>query len=187
MVWRSNPNGTFFGGEMNFWDSTLVGGAFGGFAVAYSKAYFDARSKVDENLRNNRLETYEEMWRAMSLLPKWPRNPEVTRGSLHAFSEWLRDWYFGTEAGTGALDSERKPGGMFLSTSARKRYTFVQEAIVKVVGSQKDDEPISDTDYQVVMTACSHLRSAMTEDLLSRRGAPFRLADWARRLLRKST
>jgi hypothetical protein len=64
---------------------------------------------------------------------------------------------------------------MFMSTKARKRYMDVQEAIALAVDTQsRSTTQIRTSEYDAIRKACSRLRTAMTRDLLSRRGAPFR-------------
>src|SRR5687768_10849680 len=111
---------------------STAAGAVGGLVAALVKSYVDSRTKVDENLRDTRLRAYREVWQQTSILPLWPRATDVSYERLHAFSVWLRSWYFGT-APEGGVDenatADRVCGGMFMSTQARKRYTKVQEAI----------------------------------------------------------
>ncbi len=115
------------------------------------------RAKVDEGLRATRLALYKVLWKKTELLPQWPRRTDVTYEKLHDLSEELRDWYFGD-------------GGIFLSRAARKSYGKLQDAIGKVLEPQPKGK-IEGPDYDKVRLRCSDLRTQLTEDLLSRRGA----------------
>jgi hypothetical protein len=76
-------------------------------------------------------------------------------------SERLRDWYFET-------------GGIWLSTAARQSYSGVQESINLAVTENSEDpaQPVAGPTYDAIREHCSTLRSFLTQDLFSRRGAP---------------
>ncbi|SRR6266496_3596729 len=114
------------------------------------------RTKVDEGLRDKRLELYRELWQKTALLPMWPRGTGVTYQQLKKFSEELRSWYF-------------DEGGIFLSRKARKSYGKLQQTIEEVLTSAEG--PVHDPDYDRVRSKCSDLRSQLTKDLSSRRTA----------------
>jgi hypothetical protein len=72
---------------------------------------------------------------------------------------------------------------MYLSRDARERYGAMQQAIAEVLEARRRggtgarlDEPLRDADYDLVLVRCSALRTELTDDLLSRRGAG--LVDW---------
>lgn len=144
---------------------STVAGAVAGFLAALIRSYFESRAKVDEQLHQSRTDLYQELWRQTAILPKWPRATDVTYERLASLCAWLRDWYFGV----GDV-RERVPGGLYLSAPAGKQYARVQELLAAHVG----EGPIADQEYERIRTALSELRTQITEDLLSRRGAPFR-------------
>lgn len=115
------------------------------------------RAKVDEGLRDTRLALYRALWKKTELLPKWPRRTDVNYENLHKLSEELRDWYFGD-------------GGIFLSRAARRAYGKLQDTIGEILAGRPKGE-ITDHDYEETRLRCSDLRTQLTEDLLSRRGA----------------
>jgi hypothetical protein len=117
-----------------------------------------AATTVDSDLRAHRIEVYSELWKKTGLLPQWPRNQQLTYQQLRQLTTDLRDWYF-------------EHGGMYLSRNARDAYGKVQEAMGSVLTAHEDGV-VSELDYDAVRTQCSTLRSELTEDLLSRRGAP---------------
>jgi hypothetical protein len=142
---------------------TIITSALIGAVVSYLgavlKNFIDIRSKVDESLRESRIPVYQVLWIKTSLLPKWPRSKDVTYEMLAQFSVDLRDWYF-------------NQGGMLMSKRARSVYGDLQETIAKVL--EKDGRgQMCNTHYDEVRDVCSKLRTELTNDLLSRRSAPF--------------
>jgi hypothetical protein len=115
-------------------------------------------SQIDIDLRERRIRVYKCLWQRTEILPKWPRNPEVTYEALYKFSATLRDWYFQT-------------GGMYLSRDTQKAYVAVQEKIRETL-EEKDSGPVEDEHYDAIRDRCSALRTQMTEDILSRKPAP---------------
>lgn len=156
---------------MNLVASTIAG-AVAGLLAALAKSFVDSRGRVDEALHETRTGLYQELWRATSILPLWPPAAGVTFEDLFRMSEWLRDWYFGSPLEPAGNES-RTPGGLYLSRRSRDRYEGAQEALrVRTAGRTG---PISDDDYSAVRKALSGLRTQLTNDLLSRRGAPYRV------------
>ncbi len=136
--------------------SAIVGGV-ASVVVAVIASVLNYRTKVDEGLRDTRLTLYKALWKKTELLPKWPRRTDVTYEHLRVFSEDLRKWYF-------------DEGGIFLSRNARSAYGGLQDVIGAVLAPEAKG-PIADPDYDRVRSRCSDLRSQLTDDLLSRRGA----------------
>lgn len=115
--------------------------------------------EIDLDLRKRRIEVYAPLWRATSLLPKWPRDKTVTDAQLARLGQELRQWYF-------------KVGGMFLSRSTHDAgYGPLQDAIAAAVGEGRSGT-LSSGDYDAVRTRCSALRSLLAADLESRRDRP---------------
>lgn len=115
-------------------------------------------AQIDIDLRERRTRAYKYLWQHTEILPKWPRNPDVTYRNLLEFSETLRDWYFRT-------------GGMYLSRDAQKAYADVQETIREILEGE-DEGRVQDEHYDAIRERCSRLRTRMTEDILSRKAAP---------------
>src|SRR5689334_18476754 len=92
--------------------SALVG-AVTSYVGAVIKTYFDMNTKIDEQLRERRLDPYKEIWLKTAILPHWPRATGVTYAQLRQFSGDLRDWYFGQ-------------GGIYMSARTRDAYFAVQ-------------------------------------------------------------
>lgn len=115
--------------------------------------------QVDVDLRLRRIEVYKPLWELTVLLPRWPRDPNVTYEQLLAFTEALRKWYF---AG----------GGMYLSRTTHKGgYYPLQEDLERVLNQRKTGRLSleSPDDYGAIRDRCSTLRSHLAADIASRR------------------
>jgi hypothetical protein len=129
--------------------------------LALLNAWISARAGVDENLRSQRLELYPKLWSATAAVSRWPR-VDVTRGSLEELHWALRSWYYAR-------------GGLFLSESARARYGDVQELIATPLEHKGDSADVLVVGgYTALMETASALRTALTEDLDTRRRKSFR-------------
>lgn len=138
---------------------SAVIGAVVSYLGALLKNFMDIRAKVDESLRESRIPVYKELWIKTSLLPKRPRSEKVTYEVLAQFSVDLTDWYFNR-------------GGIFMSKRAFAAYGILQDTIHRVLPKGGEGR-VSDLHYDEVRDKCSKLRTELTNDLLSRRGAPF--------------
>jgi hypothetical protein len=115
--------------------------------------------QVDIDLRLRRIEVYKPLWELTALLPRWPRDPDVTYEQLLDFTQSLSTWYF---AG----------GGMYLSrTTHRDGYYPLQEELERVQRQGKTGKlsQSSPDDYGAVRDRCSTLRSHLAADIASRR------------------
>ena len=88
-------------------------GALVSYLGAWIKSALEMRSKIDEALLHKRTELYKVLWDKTKILPKWPREDNVTYEKLICFSTELRKWYF-------------DGGGLYLSRSAQRAYAKVQ-------------------------------------------------------------
>ena len=120
------------------------------------------RAKVNEEIRKLRLESYPPLWRLTSHFSRWPRATN-TYEDLEQFHRRFRTWYYET-------------GGLFLSENSRARYGNVQELMATHLGAAdggamppQHSGRIPDPVYTGMLEACSALRTALTEDLESRR------------------
>jgi hypothetical protein len=128
--------------------------------LALFNVWIGARAGIDENLRSERLELYPKLWNSTAAVSRWPR-VDVTRGSLEELRGELRSWYY-------------SKGGLFLSESARARYGDFQELIAAILTHQGDAADVLVEDrYTDLMETASALRSALTEDLDTRRKKSF--------------
>ncbi|MGR6320718.1 hypothetical protein Q2K19_22210 [Micromonospora soli] len=144
--------------------ATAVLGLLTAGILALVNSWISARAGIDETLRNQRLEFYPLLWSATAAVSVWPRTV-LTRSTLNELHETLRSWYY-------------TKGGLFLSESAQARYGDVQELIAALLTHDGDpDDPLSDGSYTDLMRTASALRTALTEDLDTRR----RKSIWERR------
>lgn len=140
--------------------SALIGAGVTALVLTVNN-FFSFRTRIDESLREKRLEVYKILWKETSLLPKWPENKDVTYKNLNELSKRLRDWYF-------------NEGGIYLSTQARKAYEVVQDRISETVDQHQHELNIPITygkngEYESIRDACSKLRTQLTGDLESRK------------------
>jgi hypothetical protein len=150
--------------------TALIGAVFG-LISGLTAAILERRREIAKELIEIRRTAYAELWKSTGALPRWSRERGFTYPSLEALSADFRTWYFET-------------GGMYLSRDARERYGAMQEAIATVLDARRgpspgwplSEEPLSVSDYDLVLARCSALRTERTDDLLSRRGAG--LVDW---------
>jgi len=134
--------------------------------IAVVKSAISSRSQANEELRSWRLKAYPEVWRLTSFVPRWPR-ADPTYRDLWIVHRVLRDWYY-------------KTGGLYLSENSRARYGDIQELLdaYLVARASDDDTPREDVassrvkhhhPYTALMETCSVFRTALTEDLATRR------------------
>ncbi len=133
--------------------ATAVGG---GVVTKTLDSWLGGRSRVIEELREDRLRSYTLVWERTSTLSAWPRT-NATYDDLKGLHMYLRSWYFNV-------------GGLYLSENARGRYGEMQELIARHL-SKRDalNEQLETAAYKDLMDACSAFRTAITEDLESRR------------------
>ena len=118
------------------------------------------RAKVNEEMRQLRLTSYPVLWQLTSNFSRWPRMA-LTYADLVAIHGRLRGWYYET-------------GGIHLSENSRARYGEAQELTAVCLATPDDpgaqaSSPVPDDVYNELLDACSALRTALTEDLESRR------------------
>lgn len=112
----------------------------------------ESRRKIDDTIRENRMVGYRLLWEKTRLFPRWPRGT-VTRRQIRQLSEEFRDWYY-------------EGHGMYLSASSRKIYGDVQKMLVAVAA--ESDDLLPEPGYDSLRDHISALRTALTNDLLSR-------------------
>ena len=118
-----------------------------------------ASIQIDLDLRLRRIDAYKPLWELTALLPRWPRNTDVTYEQLLELTEAFRKWYF---AG----------GGMYLSQTAHKQgYYPLQQELERVLGQRKTGKVSHESpdDYGTIRERCSILRSHLAADVASRR------------------
>jgi len=143
------------------WDNPGVTAAIGvaaGAATAYVQSALAARAKTGEELRDSRLDAYPPVWLVTAGLSKYPE-AEITWSDLELQHLAFRTWYYTT-------------GGLFLSARSRARYGDLQQVIGAYLVSHAArgrDAGVSRDDYEAIADTCSAFRTALTEDLATRR------------------
>lgn len=134
----------------------------GGLVTKMVENWLGARSKVTEELRDDRLRVYPLVWEQTKVFSNWPWT-NATYKDVESLHDWLRVWYFET-------------GGLYLSEYARRRYGDMQELIELHLDSrppQAATTQLAEDVYTDLMTSCSAFRTSLTEDLESRRPRSF--------------
>jgi hypothetical protein len=142
--------------------AAIVGGA----SVALVQGFIASRGKENEELRNWRLKVYPAVWRLTSTVPRWPQ-ADPTYHDLWDVHLALRKWYY-------------ESGGLYLSENARARYGEMQELLDAYLDGRDraDETPVphrafgaakADSPYKALMDTGSAFRTALTEDLSTRR------------------
>jgi hypothetical protein len=122
-------------------------------------AAINSRAKIDEGLREQRLQVYPQLWAHTSIVSRWPRTGATWR-DLTAVHALLRQWYYGS-------------GGLFMSERSRDLYGDVQELVGWLVAGREDcADRMTGREYEYVMGRCSALRAALTQDLETRSSRP---------------
>jgi hypothetical protein len=127
------------------------------------RSLLEVTREVDLELRKLRVQFYQELWNETGIVPTYPRADDVTYEDLRKLSERLRSWYY-------------EKGGMFLSREAHNgRYIPLQEALLATLKTQQSlnkplSEQLSDEHYEEIRRKCSRLRTALSDDIQSRRG-----------------
>jgi hypothetical protein len=141
----------------------LAGALAGGTITAIVNGWLAARARIGEELREQRLGPYREIWTQTALVSRWPWT-DATYGRVKAFHVDLRQWYYAD-------------GGMLMSENTRARYGDVQDVAAALVALGKPDgDVLEPSHYEPLMEACSALRTALTEDLESRQQRSFLLS-----------
>jgi hypothetical protein len=137
-------------GILNALVTLLIGGLLGGLL----KSMTEMSTNILKDLWTNRYTSYLELWKITAVLPKYPKTNNVTFTNLLDASQRMRDWYF---AG----------GGMLLTQKSKSLYFKLQEELLSNIKTPDDQTPINDTVYYKIQICFSHLRTSMTQDLLS--------------------
>jgi hypothetical protein len=143
---------------MDTWTVVLITSASGlvsGVVGAGVNTWLANRSKVTEELRDQRLKAYPDVWERTGRFARWPRN-SVTYAALDEFHRELRTWYFHV-------------GGLYMSENARGRYGRMQELVAAHCAVEESHASLPPDAYADIMETCSEFRTALTEDLESRR------------------
>jgi hypothetical protein len=133
---------------------------------ALVKGAVTQRAGRDEELRGTGVKTYPAVWRLTAAISTWPR-ADLSYKKLQALPRDLRVWYYGLDEASSNL--KESPGGLYLSENARDRYGEMQELIALSLKAADESKDVSDEAYDDLREACSAFRTALTEDLDTRR------------------
>jgi hypothetical protein len=128
--------------------------------VTAAKVRRDLESEYDISLRTDRLAAYRELWRSLQPLAKYARPAPVTYRVVASLMGELRVWYF-------------QRGGIFLSYRARDAYFALMDELRDLLAGAPPD-PTFELDFaafQMLRELGSDLRTAMVEDVQTRRGS----------------
>ena len=147
-----------------------------GLISAMVSNWLAGRAQVSEAMREARLRVYPSVWLLTDLFSKYPWT-KATVGQTKQLHIELRSWYF-------------EVGGLYLSEHSRARYGDVQELLEaytdKTDQTKADAEDFPDDGpYRFMQDACSTFRTALTEDLESRRQRSLVTSLWRSRQHRK--
>jgi hypothetical protein len=127
-----------------------------GFISAALNSWLQGRAQVSTELREARTKLYPVVWKHTNVVSRWPWTA-ATFADLERLHLTLRDWYY-------------DDGGLYLSENSRARYGEVQELIAAHVrGAETVSAQLPDRVYEAIEKTCSSFRTALTEDLESRR------------------
>lgn len=117
----------------------------------------DLEAQYDKDLRERRMTAYAALWALTEPLAIYSPARKLSGHGARALSERLRHWYF-TE-------------GMVLSAAARDRYFDLQKALTKdsLAAAAADTAPLDTTALKPLQEASSTLRTALSNDVASRR------------------
>ena len=138
---------------------TAIVGALTGLGAAFLKNKIDYSHEVRSELWNKRFEAYIRIWKLTQLIPMWPKNDKLTYQVLYEISTHFQHWYF-------------QDGGILLSAPGHKRYGDMQETIDRILSTHDKTTMaslVSIENYNLVQSACSAFRTAITDELLSRK------------------
>jgi hypothetical protein len=142
-----------------------LAGALVAYVGAILKDFVSARSKIDAGLLKKRTELYQELWSETKAVTKFPPSIGLQAQDLHRYRERLTAWYYG-------------PGGLMLSRGSQRKYVALQEAIAAAIEAMEKHH--FNEDYKGLEKAGSALRTSLTDDIYSRRMAPYVFRAWDR-------
>ena len=124
---------------------------------AKDKENFQLSSKINQELWQNRLIAYKEVWSQMarfSLRP--PQNVELD--DMKNFQIFLRDWYFRS--------------GIFLTEESYNKFIVLQDQVIEAIkdSNKWENQNAENPPWGEVQKFCSRLRKSFANDIRSRKG-----------------
>jgi len=145
--------------------AALASAKFGGLLAYLTmsvKVRKDLVAKYDMDLRNRRIEVYQELWKYLQPLAMYSRSKLFSKAVALQLHNDLRTWYF-------------EVGGIFLSESTRDSYFNLQEKLREIEENQEiSDDNNEIPDFESLRKLGSTLRTAMARDVGTRSKGSFR-------------
>jgi len=125
----------------------------------------DLQAEADKDLRNQRLQVYEDLWKLLPVLARYDRPKPLNAATLQELTAAMRDWYF-------------DKGGLFLAEESRPAYFKLKEAIAQALETLKDqpDKELNDTQINDLVECASDLRTRLANELGTRKSTFSNLA-----------
>lgn len=111
--------------------------------------------RYDVSLREKRLDAYADLWGLLQPLDRHAAPEAMAGADARALSDELRDWYHQT-------------GGLLMSRSAQRKFVRLRRAVADASGDAGDVDAVQ---RDIAIQEASSLRTALTGDILSRRGS----------------
>ncbi len=99
----------------------------------------DLQIEYDKDLRNRRINHYNELWKILFPLGKYPEPRRLSHEQLESLGQAIEQWYF-----TG--------GGLFLSERTREHFSDLQDGL-RITLEKMDDKWNIQTDDEKVLFA----------------------------------
>jgi hypothetical protein len=132
--------------------------------------------EYDIELRRQRIEAYQALWKILEPLAYYAPPSAVTYSVARDLAQALRKWYF-------------EVGGLFLSEASREAYFDLQKGLGGVIKEPLDADsvPLGAQRFERLRSIASRLRTTLTQDVATRVKArhPTPLLQTVRRLSRR--
>ena len=118
----------------------------------------DLQAEADKDLRNQRLQVYEDLWKLLPVLARYDRPKPLNTGTLQELTAAMRDWYF-------------DKGGLFLTEESRPAYFKLKDAIAEALESLKDqpEKELDEPQVRSLVESASDLRTRLANELGTRK------------------
>lgn len=118
----------------------------------------DLQAEADSDLRKQRLQAYEDLWKLLPVLARYDRPKPLNAATLQELTAAMRDWYF-------------DKGGLFLTEESRPAYFKLKDAIAEALESLKDqpEKVLEDPQVGTLVESASDLRTRLANELGTRK------------------